>query len=506
MTTQKLDKELRDSDTLPFSAKQQLAALGHLISDTAFFYLCKSRIKPEQFHDPNSARIWKALLDFEKSNKRLPKSIEEFQSAPDFTCEDQQMRTRLYIQIAAAANEATFHGRDVLETRVKDWVQAFLFVKQLREGAALYEKGDLEAAIKLSREGLRKIDEVSLDDEKWDHQQWRTQFAEAATALENACTFGVRLMDKHLNPAATNGSLLAGDCTVLLAPQNVGKTTSMLTIIKHNLMIGKSILFLVHEGNKVQIMQKLWMNMLGSTQRELGDGIHNKDKEADYQMVADMLTPQLDYIYKIKAGQTIEEIDSLVRARFTERKSRTGKGYDMIVDDYAATLTTERASKGNLAKRHIDDIVYSYPVAWAGEFNCHVLTAIQANREAAKINKGITHHGTKSEDGGALRILVPEDVSESFGPVQRATNVITINRDENATNQNWVIFHIGKSRSSMTGTSVICQSDFARGISHSDDLKSTTYTGTATMSSRVNDFLHRFNQGEVPDGAMFSVL
>jgi hypothetical protein len=70
------------------------------------------------------------------------------------------------------------------------------------------------------------------------------------------------------------------------------------------------------------------------------------------------------------------------------------------------------------------------------------LGAIQTNRDGSKINK---HHS------GATRLLVPEDVSESFAVIMMASNVLTLNRSPQAEKLGIATFSVGKTRTNKKG-------------------------------------------------------
>jgi hypothetical protein len=146
-------------------------------------------------------------------------------------------------------------------------------------------------------------------------------------------------------------------------------------------------------------------------------------------------------------------------------------------------------------KRNIDEIVYGYFIQLALEYNFHSLLAIQTNREGAKVNKG---------QRDERRLLVMEDVHESYGVMQEATNVITMNKDAVAKARKRMTYHIDKSRSSETGFAIVAKTDFARATTHSDDLGSIWYRGTSTLADQVDDLLaNPENNGQEIDTTQF---
>jgi hypothetical protein len=160
------------------------------------------------------------------------------------------------------------------------------------------------------------------------------------------------------------------------------------------------------------------------------------------------------------------------------------------VDDYPAKLSTLQARGGNFNKRDIDLVVYNYFVQLALEYNFHSLLAIQTNREGAKVNKG--------NKDGEKRLLVMEDVSESYGPIQLATNVLSMNRDGQAKARNRLTFHIDKSRSNETGWAVVCRTNYGHSITHANWLGGTYYRGSSTMADTIDTLLDQYGNDCTP--------
>jgi hypothetical protein len=97
-----------------------------------------------------------------------------------------------------------------------------------------------------------------------------------------------------------------------------------------------------------------------------------------------------------------------------------------------------------------------------------------------------------------------EDVHESYGVMQEATNVITMNKDAIAKARKRMTYHIDKSRSSETGFAVVARTDFARAITHSNELGSIWYRGTSTLADQVDDLLNNpENNGQEIDTTQF---
>lgn len=288
------------------------------------------------------------------------------------------------------------------------------------------------------------------------------------------------------------GFTLDGDHLFLLGDFTVThNTTSMITVARHNILRGKSVLFLSHEGRPSDITEKIWRSMLRVTSTDLFGLQHTPEGQQRLQAATKYLSRFLTYLPIHRPSLTVEELEGVIRRLNEKRKAKYGKGYDLVVDDYPAKLTSQMASKGNMQRRQKDEYVYDYLNRLASEMGFHCLAAIQGNREASKVNR--------REAGREDRLLTPEDVAESFGAMMVATNVITINRDPKAVADGRVTYFIGKSRSSETGWAVVCRSDYRRSMTHGDELGSTWYRGHSTMADNVEQLLVENNGRAIPE-------
>lgn len=489
---------MNDSSSLPFSKKKQEAVLGHLLTNNNFFFLCRDRIKPEWFNqDAVNQKLWSALQNFWTEYQRYPEGESEFLEFPDISCQDQLTRNRLNQQYKICVNESLHHGLDTIKPMLEEWLQTQIYMKYMSKSSVQFNKGDVSEAFKIAKEGTREIEEVKFTpDEEVDFEQWYIRAEEDKKELNNALTFGISSVDKLLTPQAASGGLLRGDTTVLLAATNVGKTTAMISVACANIKLGKDILFFTHEGRNNDLEKKMLKCMAKLNEHEWARALSNPEKLAEIHYNAMLLKQHMIWVPLTKPGYTVEELDGVINRRVDQWMQKNGKGFDMLVDDYPALLFTNQNAKGMLAKRHQDDIVYSFFTRWALSWKFHSFVAIQGNRESSKVNRKLKESET--------RLLTVEDVAESFAPMQSATNVITVNRDPESMRKGIVTFYICKSRSSETGWAIMCNSDYARACTHSNELGSTWYRGAATMTDRVDDLLGQYKNQMVPDAYIFN--
>lgn len=248
---------------------------------------------------------------------------------------------------------------------------------------------------------------------------------------------------------------------------------------------------MTHEGRPEDIRLKFLANLLDCEIHQLFDLYQNENKISQIEMMVKKLDKHLKYLPYNKPGMTIEEVVPIIVSNQEEWVSNhDGKGFDMLVSDYPALLTTEIAKRGNLQKRNVDQVVYNNYVQMALEYKWHSLLAIQTNREGSKINKGLS---------GDDRLLVMEDVKESWDPIAEASNVLTLNRGPKEIANNTIIYNVAKCRSNKTGIAIFAKSNFAHCKTHSESLGGTEYSGTNRPAMEITDeHLIQFNNQRLP--------
>lgn len=475
--------------TLPYSKEKQAALFGHMIVNEKFYSQVCPRVGASWWADPFVAKAYTAKKNFHEKYRRPP-TVQELYNCIDIIAEEEPVRKRIYSAIETSIFSTKNFGLDVLESELSTWLKAQIYKTAARKSAALYNDQHEDEAYQVMEAASAEIKIASFNDTpKIDWVNFETQFEEQEAEYKDALTWGVDLFDKKLTPFAEKGSLLKGDTTIIIAPTNIGKTTVCVTVARHNVLRKKSILFLAHEGTLNDLRGKVWCSILGVTRQDLMSLYRTKEGQAQMRLMLPFLVDYLDFVHLPRAGMTIERTMPIIRRMQEERIAKYGKGYDMLIDDYPSCLSTELASKGNMAQRHIHAYVYDCFVDLGLEYNWHNLLPIQTNREGSKVNQG-------KED----RLVVKEDVHETFGPMQRATNIISVNRGADAEAQNRLTYLIDKSRSSETKWAIVCRTDFSRALTHSNRLGATCYRGLSTMSERLDELLKQYSstQQEIP--------
>lgn len=487
---------------LPFDREQQLAFLGHVLNHERFFFQVKDTIKGAWFLDGYAGKLFDLYVEFHKLLLRTPVSKEEFLKYDRIRAmsqEDRQKITNTYVQ--ADALRLKF-GSDLLLSELTNWMRCRIYHSRVAESSRLFNSRQLNQAVSVLETAIKEFQNVRYDGSpSADFSNPRALVEAQNVDLEGALTTGISILDRHLHPlgpfpsnASCGPALLLGDTTVLLAPTNVGKTTTMITIARHNLALGKSVLFVTLEGRELDIQEKIWCCTLGRTRaefRRLALSDDEQDKKLMFGM-SQVLMNQLNYVSMVHE-QTVEEVVRVIRHKQNQRKAVTGKGYDLLVVDYPAILTTDQARMGGrFDYRQIQGQVYRAFVQLALQERFHALLAVQSNREGAKTNRNAGFDRTHQH-----RLLTPEDVSESYDIAMSATNIITVNRDEAAKAADRVTFYICKSRSSQTGWAVVCKSSYGTATTHSNALGGLAYEGSVNATDRIQGFLKERNNCDI---------
>lgn len=478
--------------TLPMEDKVQHALLGHLINDERLFLQCHRRIQPTWFINPYHAKIY-ALMQKRFDAIGRPASKEELLNCGDMQAEDAQVRTKMAFFIEQALTLTMQIRWDAIKPELTEWLQSKILQETIVKSTNMWNKKQWKETARLMQTAASEYREAQFEEGHevrfTDPEQYLSaQFSERLSAL----TTGLALLDEALMTDAiqrapdgttfSTGGMQLGDTTVLMAPSNTGKTTAMLTMVRHNIMRQKDILLMTHEGRPEDIRNKLLKGVLNCTESELHDMYKTPEKLNTLRNFAALIQRHCTYIPYNKAGMKVEDVVPIIRRAQEERKLKTGKGYDLLAVDYPAKLTTDQ-SRGALAMRNVIEIIYDYYVQLALEYKFHSLLAIQTNREGSKVNSGLN----------GSRLLMMEDVQEAWGVMTAASNVITLNRSPLAKRQNRITFYVPKSRSSETGQAIVARSNFAHGLTHSDDMGCVGYVGTSTMDQSIERYLSDVN-------------
>jgi hypothetical protein len=476
---------------LPFEDGQQQALLGHIMTQEPFFRQTYRKVQPEWFTDAYVAKVYKFYCEFYGAYDRVPLTSKEFKQWESFLAQDQAERNKLYSKLDLCLTQINNYGMDYLSDQLTAWQKTQIFLKDLPQIANLINSRQIAKAEQLYQNSAKELIFSKFGGNgiiKWsDYKIYRDT---VETETDGAISTGLPVLDRHILPDCKDGALLPGDTTVVLAPVNLGKTSVLITIAKHAFVTGKSILFIVREGRETDIVTKFYRSVFGKTSGEFWPWTRTPEGEAGIAQVSKWMDDRLHVIHMPKVTLYVEDVVADIYRLQAARRAQTGKGYDLLVMDYPGILQAQEAKGARWEFRQTQDYIYRQFVQLGLEERFHVLLAAQTNREGSKINKGLA----------AKRLLSSEDIAESFGIVQSATNIITLNRDDKAAAGSYITFFLVKSRSSETGWAITAKSNYACAITHSEELGGVGYRGNASISDQVESLIQNYKNKDLPAG------
>lgn len=481
--------------TLPFELPQQFAILGHLIQNPSFFAKTAKIIKPSWFRNVYCTKILSGMQDFFDTYKRIP-TLKELEVLPVFRSEEQAIYAKLLETIRFSVAHAKEFGLDFLSKEIGKWWQAETYRNAVKKSAALYNAKKPDDAFQVMEKMVKDVKTTSFgEDQEVKFTDPLGDFNALFADYASACTTGSSVFDALLAPdyplkegETHPGALLLGDTSVVMAPTNVGKSTHLLTIARHNILRGKRVLWITHEMRPEDLKKKMWCAILDLDPRTLIDFVSTDEGKKKVGIIVEYLRRLLVFVPINKPGLTVEEVGAIIQQKQEESIAKYGKGFDLVVEDYPAKLSSMEARGGKYSRREKDEYVYNYLVQMALENKFHMLTAVQTNRQGAKINEGEEN-----------RLLNREDVAESFGVIMVGTNVWTINRSKSDERAGRLVLYIDKSRSSETGWAVVCRTNYSHSLTHSDNLGVAYYRGSATYSEKLDQYLDQYIGKKIPD-------
>lgn len=494
-----------DAMTLPFSEEKQRAVLGWALYDERFYLSVITRVMPEWFVEENIRVVYKHLKTYYKEYKSRP-SVQAILESTDIMKLDNAKRNQVRALLAYVESSRKTYEAPPLLKEMSVWMQARTIQLALPKAAAEFNKEKFDASVTVMNQMVKDYRNANfIAQEEETFENYRAELEALKIEHKTAMTFGLTAVDRLLLPSGEGlqGGLLPGDMTILLAPTNVGKTTTMITTIIHNVLMGKSVLFITHEGTPKDIKGKLARCFCSMTTGELMNGYNVAHQLAVLERMEMFFKRFLTYIPYNRPGMTVEEAVALIDRYQEKRIAETGRGYDMIVDDYPAKLSTESAKGGHFQLRHIQEEVYNQFVQVGlqyKEYPAHVLCAIQTNRDGSTVNRRIK--AAKHE----TRLLHMEDVMEAWGPMTAATNVISLNRSDEDAALNKMTFLLCKSRSSDIGWAVTANTDYSRARTHANDLGAFWYRSSDSLGQKTAEMMSAYLNREVPSDKVREAL
>ena len=488
-----MSETLNLSDAL--TDAQQAAVVGHCFLDEEFLLKCKNHVRPEWFTgDLMVAHIYAQLIKFYEDYKMTPASTDELLAEPFFKSQNkfdfQKYSNKLLICISHAGG----HNLDVLRPRLATFIKMMKFREAQKAVNQNINKHNYDTAAEISGKAIKVYNEVSFDKET------AVSFADTISlwrhrdeGLENAISTGSKALDDLLN-----GGLVRGENMAVLAPTFTGKSRFLITMLRHLLVQDYKVLYITHEDNPDKIKKRIIGSICGIGQAELDlymkkEGINvpryplgRMPKKAEdrfnlpnwsidegrqlYEVVLnelerarELLTKNLTFVHWVKAGHMdVENVIEEIRRLNLQEKAKTGKGFDVLINDYPARLQSKRKYEHDRSK--LANIYNEFNIL-ADELKLHCIYAVQVNRGAAKLMKS----------GEATSAIGLEDVGEAYGISQNAISAISLSRNPDDVKADCLRISVVKARDGEPNKMVFTRAAYNECILYGDASMFTKY-------------------------------
>ena len=389
---------------LPYDFLAEKAIIGSIIKKNETFDRANQIIKPVDFYDSRTQRIYKSIVTmFEKDIKvdevsllsqlRNENILEEV-GGEEFIAEitlssfytpniDTYAKTvkeksllRNLIEASADIMEDSYRQSEDIGTILEKAESKIFDISQDRLNDGLVRVSDT------LDETIQKINELSLNDGN-------------ITGVPT----GLSLVDMKLS------GLQQSQLILLAARPAMGKTALGLTIAWNAAKAGKSVGFFSLEMSSLQLNYRL-ISMVSLI--ELDQVMNGRIKDQEWQLLFDSVKEIASKDLYVDETPAI----SLSEMRSKLKRLKAEKGLDLVVIDYLQLMTAE----GNKENRQNEIASISRGLkSLSKELNCPILSLAQLSREADKradhrpILSDLRESGAIEQDADVVMLLYRED-------------------------------------------------------------------------------------------------
>ena len=452
---------MSEENALPFTEEFQEAILGHCLTDQKFFIKASERLKGSWFtKNVLIGNLFDQLCRCYKEDGMYIKSIVEFKGDIFFLEQKEKDKQKYYelIDICAYQRAAKEFSIDKIERNLTGFLRVSLFKESIEGAARRYKSEGFADAYSWTKLKINEIQDATFEDDSmvlaFDNPEiW---IKEHEIRKGEAMSTGNALLD-----VALGGGLFKKETCAIMASVNAGKTTFMITLIRHAIRKKHKVLFLIHEGFPEEIRIRILASFLGiSVDTVYKWNVDPKMKDI-VRSASIHINQYLKFVPYIKTGAMfVEDLVTTVKKIHDEERFRTGKGFDLIVDDYPKKLKSRLRSgtKEGLYRVEAAEIYDTFNHL-ATELDVHCFVAIQTNRTGLKQSNG------KIESD---HLLGMEEVDESFGIAQNIANIVTLNRSQQDRALKILRLNVAKSRNSPTDIAINTRSNFNCCLAYGD--------------------------------------
>jgi len=493
---------MSDNIYLEFTAKEQEAIVGHLFGNYSFFQKCRAAVKFAWFQNPEVAELVKLIYEFWDAldDKRKFTTNEIKGKIGKAHSTDIRRQNSLNSTLDLCLITATTVGLDVLSKDMTGWLRIVTFKNSILKAEQFYNRKEFSKGIPWVATQMQEILQLSFEaddtaqfkDVLGDMKKRQVDHGDCLTIGHP--DFDALLMNDtklphgpNWNPnnlaTQTKGGLAKGDTTVLVGSSNAGKTSTIISIIFANIFYFKRhVLYYTHEqkGDDIKFRLLQCFTLLTSHELSMLENHHGHNLKA--AEVYKLLDEYLTYVPWTKPTKMfVEDVLASIETKQEEMIAKTGKGYDLFIDDYPGKLKAHHFATKHSSGWEEQGYIYDRFVNLALHYKFHAILATQTNREGYKINRG-----------DADRMIDQDDIAKSYEIAQIASNVITINRSNEDIALGVVRFFVAKCRSNDPKWTFVTVADYNRCRTHGigsrcKALPPGTKYGTDTINELFKD-------------------
>lgn len=430
--------------TMRFDRHFQRAIIKMMMTDHQFCHRCSELLKPAHFINELTWFYTKAA-EYYGDHGQMP--TREFISG-EITKQPVTKQQEYYDELDEILKVEP--DSNTVKANMTDFVRANIFVASAREAANKYNRGPQEKAFEYMKLQLEELYKADFGADPF------TRFGDAKAVLneakaesQGAIKTGIKAIDDEII------GLLPGTFSVFLGASNAGKSMLGPMLAKMAAAQGKRTFITIHEDEEIPTKIRylacfadLPINKLQYGQHMLTEEELKRVEEAD-KLLKEFVV--LRFMYTTEA--TVENVMDVARGLIKTWK------FDLFICDYGQCLTSK--AHGKLEMRHLHEHIYHMLKQLCLELKIAGAGGAQVNRSGMAMSRSGADY---------LRCT---DVSEAYGIIKKATNVITINRSNSDVANNRIVFLLDKARNGKCPVAVEMVSNFAHATAYRPELNQT---------------------------------
>lgn len=427
------------SVNFPFSKEYQYQVLKLMILDDTFMVKCSSFLKEEYFEDKYLSWVFRTIVRYYEEYGRPITTLVLENEARKYPVDKQQP----YIDSLNFILNVKNVDEQYVRRELTGFIRRNIFTETFKKAANLYNVNNNESAYEFTKEKIDELIAVDFEADNIVHWDDAIKYVEESKRLSlRAVPTGISYIDNVMNGGMTPGSL-----TTLIAPTNAGKSMVLVNIGYHALLAGKKIVTIHHEDDELSTVNRVISRFTGIPYNKLlcSDRMLEPIEIQKIELIKKKLKDNWVMKFMYGSDTAVEDVRDWLKLRKKEFN------FDLVIDDYGQFIRTKKKTEN---ERFTQTIVYRTLKQIALELDVAVLTCAQGTREAQKVARKGTDY------------LKSTDISECFEIARISNNVITLNRSEENSKKDRLIFYLEKQRSGKVGIAVECISNYNKCITH----------------------------------------